>query len=286
MTIYDHPAEDHLCQGDIIFPSDIRENLVGHQDYFADAEHFVRFLVLTQTCDLAREKQRSYIQLCVVRRLSEAFGVRHLDELSRSSTKENLKKLLRFQDNKRGYFYLPESPSIDTDRPQAIEEPCVADLRVTFSLHETHHDDLVRARCGSLNQIFVAHLGHMLGSLFNRVALPPYDANDVETQGKMILDRMIQRVVDREKELRKGKQVCAVRDCTNTAKSLRDWPAGYVNQELEFAEHAVCLEHAKKYDARALSKEEWLLKDDPSKSTGAEITTVKRAGFARGPTHE
>ena len=262
MTIYDYPAEQHLCQGDIIFPSDIKENLVGHQDYFADADHFVRFLVLTQTCDLARAKQRSYIQLCAVRRLSDAFGVRHLDELSRSSTKENIKKLLRYQENKRGYFFLPMSPSSASDRPQAIEEPCVADLRVSFSLHETHHDDLVRARCGSLNQIFVAHLGHMLGSLFNRVALPRYDANEVEAQGNMILDGIIQRVADQEKELKKGKQICAVRDCADIARSLRDWPWGYVEQKLQFAEQAVCLEHAKKYDARSLSEEEWLLRDD------------------------
>lgn len=71
---------EHLCQGDILVPSRMRERLVGHQDYYANSPHFHRYVVLTQTCDIAREGDRSnFIFLSVARKLSEALGPKDLE---------------------------------------------------------------------------------------------------------------------------------------------------------------------------------------------------------------
>ena len=73
------PSPELLCQGDILDSECLRENLRGHQDYFAEHPRFYRYMVLTQTCDLARGKDRAdFIFLAVIKRLKEAIGIRQI----------------------------------------------------------------------------------------------------------------------------------------------------------------------------------------------------------------
>jgi hypothetical protein len=118
-------ASSDLNQGDILDAEKLRPNLRGHQDYFAEQPHFYRFMILTQSCDLARGGV-DFIYVAVVRRLSETIGRRQTD--TPGKTRKLFEDLYNHNNHKRGLFYLPENVE------SGIEEDSVVDLRVMFSL--------------------------------------------------------------------------------------------------------------------------------------------------------
>jgi hypothetical protein len=101
------PDPKVLFQGDIIDPIPLKDNLKGHQDYFAESSHFYRYMILTQTCDLDLRDQKSgpksdFLSLCVIRKLSDAIGQRYIRvatpgwaDLHSEDRDEHAKKVLK-----------------------------------------------------------------------------------------------------------------------------------------------------------------------------------------------
>src|SRR3954468_15558391 len=92
--LYRTPEGGLLSQGDILDPALLRDNLRGHQEYISRPQ-FYRYIIATQTCDLARTEKRpcsEFITLCVVRKLDEALGWRHVEGKTR---RESTDRLLR-----------------------------------------------------------------------------------------------------------------------------------------------------------------------------------------------
>ncbi|NDR57405.1 hypothetical protein [Aliiruegeria sabulilitoris] len=238
---------EHLCQGDILFPSRMRERLAGHQDYYANAPHFYRYVVLTQTCDLAREGDRSnFIFLSVARKLSEALGPKDLEskKIAEGKTQNLLKELLMFQYNKRGFFYLPQ------DESQGVDEPLVVDLRVILSLHKSHHDKLVLARCGGLNDLFAAQLGQLTAQMFNRIAIPDVDAGEANFEAAKLAKSARTKHAERFDALfaASSHKKCSVLECGKRAETFRWLNVKSLDGEGE-EEVILCFEHARQLDA-------------------------------------
>ena len=93
-----------LYQGDIIDRKELirQDALRGHQDYMASRDDFSGFCVLTQSCDLVRNRCADFITLAVIRRIADVFDASAKD----SSTKERLLRLINHSEDKLGYFYL------------------------------------------------------------------------------------------------------------------------------------------------------------------------------------
>ena len=71
-------ASADLCQGDLIQKDSLIETgaLKGHQDYIAHREDFWGFSVITQTCDLVRDRRDrcvDFINLAVIRKITDVF---------------------------------------------------------------------------------------------------------------------------------------------------------------------------------------------------------------------
>jgi hypothetical protein len=182
-----------LWQGDIID----REALVrhgalrGHQDYIESRGDFVAFCVVTQTCDLVRERDRcvDFICLAVIRRLVDVFSAEAATGGRRSKTRSSLEKIINHRENKEGYFYLHAEPGvIDADG-------AVVDLRTTFSLYaKKHYDQIYRSRVLSLDDVYANKLGWMAGHLFSRV--PNLEWDDLKQEGGETAEQYVGRMLD------------------------------------------------------------------------------------------
>ena len=235
-TIYRTGTEDFLRQGDILLPSKMKEVLAGHQDYINDRDHFPRYIVLTQSCDLERENDRvNYVSLAVVRNFEESIG-----DMSSDATRNLIKAILQYEYNKRGYFFLPEEPALGIDRSM------VADLRVTFSVHKKHYPNLVKARNGGLNEIFAIHLGNLIAQTFNRVALPSR-ASDIKAKIKDDY-RRIQAKKKREFEelVAERGSICEVSGCDRKAEVYRY--ASSTGSAVMERPVILCRDHANQFD--------------------------------------
>lgn len=243
--VYRECGVEPLSQGDILDPSPLTERLLGHQDYFANSDRFVHYAVLTQSCDLERESSRShFILLAVVRRLSEAYSVRDVEPGAWSGFKKELRDVLGHQYNKRGFFYLPANKAL------GLVEDSVIDLRVMFSVHKSHYSALVAARRGGMTDIYAAQLGHMIGHMFSRVALPGWaDPDDLNRVAKDLAGEFKRRADDHLDALKRQQgDVCLVKGCGKPVETYR-WvriegdDGEPVEQDLAF-----CRTHALEHD--------------------------------------
>jgi hypothetical protein len=167
---------DILCQGDILDFEKLKPALKGHQDFVADQKHYVGFSVITQTCDLTEHRCVPFINIAVIRKLTETFS--EIDLASKNKTRvteDLLHKIIDHNENKRGYFFLHPEPLA------GITEDCVVDLRVILSLYgKMHYKEVLDARVGSLSGVYANKLGWMAGHLFSRV--PTKDWNELENE--------------------------------------------------------------------------------------------------------
>ena len=193
--IYAEPSGD-LQQGDIIQHTEALEKVLKtvHR-HFLDTK-YTAFIVLTQTCDLVRRNgnpcRSPYINLAVVRPLEDvlfpylnlvcgtvricgkdAHGV-YLSE-AKGKAKGLLERIINQNEQAMGLFYLHEN------NDAKIARPSVALLQVSIALRaREHYDVLVKARSGSLERLFQAKLGWLIGTLFARVATPDWDPPERE----------------------------------------------------------------------------------------------------------
>ena len=246
------PSADLLCQGDILDAECLRENLIGHQDYFADRPWFYRYMIVTQTCDLYCRRQMSdFIFIAVILRLREAFGIREVEQ-SKNSVRSLLRALYNHNYNKRGFFYLPH------DARQGIEEDSVADLRVMFSIYRGHYPDLLKARRGAITDVYAAQLGHIAGYMFSRVATPGWEELNPGDFNKHI-NSVLEKILGPEKEKRDGLLLtsdgkCAFYKCEEKASTYRRFAIRSETGEVDYQERVLCTDHAKQHDEGILCK--------------------------------
>jgi hypothetical protein len=177
--MYQMPDGDSLRQGDILAVELVRERLRGHLDYFAEKPYFVAYCVLSQTCDLQKDRHVNYVTLAVVREITDAYS-RHVPTTT-EKTRSDLKSIISHNWNKRAYFYL--HPNLDAK----LQTASVADLRVSVSLSlapgaENHYDALLEARRASMTEGYAAALGAMASQVYGRVATTDWDDLNLQPQ--------------------------------------------------------------------------------------------------------
>jgi hypothetical protein len=133
----------------------------------------------------------------------------------------------------------------------------VVDLRVMFSVHKSHYDDLVRARCTGITDVYAAQLGHMVGYMFNRVATPGWeDEEELKRTAKGLKKRLVDREEVRLKQLLAADgQKCAIAGCEKQAGTYRWLMLAAHDRDAQERECVLCLEHARQYDYGRLSHE-------------------------------
>lgn len=176
-----------LQQGDILLPTEELSEVFGqvHKD-FAD-DKYNAFLVLTQTCDLVRNRgpepcKSQYVNLAAVRPLEHVLhalldvicepvklrkkrvnGAYILD--TRNSAERLLGRIVNQNEESLGIFYLPPHAEV------GIAYHSVALLQVSIALRaEDYYSVCVGARRGRLTEVYRDRLGWIVGNLFSRIA--------------------------------------------------------------------------------------------------------------------
>lgn len=174
---------DDLFQGDILDrTADIEAILKECHPYFLEPK-FLRFVVVTQSCDLVRrpnECKAEHISLAVVRELepmlpdliariagTEVPGIYRASHRFRAV--DLLTKIINQNESSLGMFYLHSDGDI------GIATPSVALLRITIALRKGHYQQLIAARRGRLTPEFRNKLGWLCGNLYSRIATPDWN---------------------------------------------------------------------------------------------------------------
>lgn len=177
---------DCLKQGDLLVKTQALSEILAQVHPHFNREEYKYFLVLTQTCDLYRSKDRSiktkYINIAAVRPLEDIlmkeaakFSSSYLekktnkifDEQKRSVIYDFVSKLLN--NNATDYFYLHNDLT--------ITEPLVAVLRVSIALKaEEHYDTCLNSKRLELENSFKAKLGWLIGNLYSRVSTEDWES--------------------------------------------------------------------------------------------------------------
>jgi hypothetical protein len=182
---------DQLLQGDVLIRSgELAAVLSQAHQYYATAETYNHFIVITQSCDLVRRGKKApkapYITIAAVRPL-ELVLERHLARLAflwqgndplgmydiekREQAAQLLERLLNNEE--KGYFFLKAG-----SHPSITEDLC-AFLPLSVALKSQHYDALLRSKVAQLDALFAAKLGWLVGNQYSRVATP-----DLEELGR------------------------------------------------------------------------------------------------------
>ena len=249
--IYEYEKSQFLQQGDIFDAGGIRQLLKGHQDYFAHANHFTHYILLTQSCDLIpAQGVADYLTIAAVRPFSQIFGRRHLENVkSKEDTARLLGEIYLHNNTRRGLFYLPYS--------QSIREESAADLRVTLSLHRMHYYDLMASRVHGLVDLYRAKLGQMYAHLFYRVATPDWSQLFPGQDRSSFCESRVKDLAIRDQESYQALvdtigNNCCVTNCNRPASTYR-WIQDLVDNKLIAREHLLCSEHAREFDLDVLN---------------------------------
>lgn len=194
-TYADFDAGSDLEQGDLIAPTtEVRAVLDAVHPHFLDPKYRA-FMVLTQTCDLVRDRgfdpcKSPYVNLAVVRVLEDVLPSlldrecvkarvqkRSVEGLyyaeSRSRAEMLLRRVVNQNEQALGLFYLHKDVAV------GIAERCVALLQVSIAVRaREHYDVLVAGRSGRLDPTFQGKLGWLTGNLFSRVATRDWEASE------------------------------------------------------------------------------------------------------------
>jgi hypothetical protein len=191
--MYSEIKGDSLKQGDIIDRIKLLPSLKGHADYFAWRDDFVAFCVITQSCDVARDRHVDFIQLAVIRDLVVVYSSPDAIAVKSKRAPAFFRDILGQEYNKRGFFCLHAEPSI------GINENCVVDLRTMLSLHRQHYDEILAARKLSMIDAVANKLGWMAGQLFSRVPTPEWDSSNAKFDLEKEIDSLLDRIRNAKK---------------------------------------------------------------------------------------
>ncbi len=202
-TYEEFDPKDDLRQGDIILPDkEMLSVLEEAHPYFTNTK-YTAFLVLTQTCDLARRGKEvppvKYLNIAVIRPIKDVLkkmfdiscnplelGKKPISGIYSVSSKYKAKQLiiriLNQNEQKLGLFYLyPHTLA-------GIPVHSVALLQVNITLKATHYNTLVKHRRGRLTAEFQSRLGWLAGNMYSRVAVQEWKKKDSTKLCKEVLE--------------------------------------------------------------------------------------------------
>lgn len=172
-----------LRQGDLIIrDAAVRAVLQQAHQYYAEAESYSHFVVVTQSCDLVRRGSKppkaNYITLAAVRpfqlvidRFLKSCSFQHdgrefgvYDSGKRILAEQFLERILNNEE--KGFFFFRSG-----SHPSVTEDQC-AFLALSVALRSSHYDALLQAKVAQLEDIFSAKLGWLVGTMHSRIATP------------------------------------------------------------------------------------------------------------------
>jgi len=181
---------DQLVQGDLLIRGqELTSVLAQAHQYYATAETYTHFVVITQSCDLVRRGKKPpkarYITIAAVRPLqivierhfaklaflwqgNDSLGI--YDITKRELAAQFLERLLNNEEKNFFFFKAGSHPS--------IKEDLVAFLPLSVALKAEHYDALLKSKVAQLEPVFAAKLGWLVGNQYSRVATP-----DLEERG-------------------------------------------------------------------------------------------------------
>ncbi len=193
--------DSDLRQGDILEPTEEMSNLFKKFLPYFTHEKYLGFLILTQSCDMVRRKDRgnkcnaSHISLSAIRSLQEVISDSYQERFGflapgiyaqhmKKSVRDLAERLINQNENALGLFYLHE------DGDSGITVHSVATLRVAISFRAAeHYHTLKKARVGRLSKEFRPKLGWMVGNLFSRVGVT--DWKEISEEEEQNIEEMI-----------------------------------------------------------------------------------------------
>jgi hypothetical protein len=203
------PSEDidreQLLQGDLLQRTSALADAISQaHSYYATAEDYSHFLVLTQSCDLVRRKggacKSRYITICAVRPLSLAVNrqlQRYTNPLKGCPipvgnvensvlARQYLERVLN--NTVDGIFFIPRGAA------ETVDDHLCAFLPLSVALRVDHYDICLSAKVGQAKEIFAAKVGSLASELYARIATPDlnekYDRNAVEIYTKQFLEEL------------------------------------------------------------------------------------------------
>ncbi|PLX44113.1 MAG: hypothetical protein C0605_03225 [Hyphomicrobiales bacterium] len=193
-----------LRQGDLLEKSDeLAEAVRAAHSYYAEADDYTHFLVLTQSCDLVKRDSKPpkspYITLAAVRPLQKAldrrvtkylaqgieFPLRVCERNRRILLDQFLERLLHNTED--GLFFIRAGSA-----PTVIRDSC-AFLPLSIALRNTHYDICLNNKVAQLEDIFAAKLGWMAGNQYSRIGTPDFEEHlpDANLYKKNFFDEVL-----------------------------------------------------------------------------------------------
>jgi len=172
---------ESLNQGDVLRRTEEVDKILEevHPHYY-QSENYKYFIVLTQSCDLARRggelPSTRYISIAAVRPLGLAVRreaeslfkdefdqkLRLLDQKREAKLRQFVERL--FNNNEPNLFYLEKQPAL------GLEDDYVAFLKLSIALKcEVHYQTLLDAKILQLSESFQHKLGHLVGNSYSRI---------------------------------------------------------------------------------------------------------------------
>lgn len=218
-TYADPTDANEIAQGDVLQRTPAIDDLLKrYYNYFGSNEENQFFLVITQTCDLVPRSggvcKAKYIELAAVRpiraaltreleqHLAEGFDVSFpiAGEKSRSKMQFFVQRLLN--NNDPDYFFLHSQPD------KAFPEDCCAFLHLSVPVKADNYAALRDARILSLEPVFQAKLGWLVGQIYSRVGTMDWSTEDLRRKIDQIFPKAALWIDD--KHLQQAQQL--VRD--------------------------------------------------------------------------
>ncbi|MEO7221119.1 MAG: hypothetical protein ABIY37_01465 [Devosia sp.] len=173
-----------LFQGDLLARTPVLQAALGNaHSYYADAEDYTHFMILTQSCDLVRRGKRPaksrYVTLAACRPLAvmldrskasqsekvQGFPIAVLSAERKVRAAQLLERLLHNTED--GYFFIRK------ESVAGVPEDLCAFLPLSVAVRaEEHYEACTAAKIGELHDIYAAKLGWMVGNLYSRVGTP------------------------------------------------------------------------------------------------------------------
>jgi hypothetical protein len=172
-----------LQQGDLLIKNEQLCDVIRNaHPYYADADDYTHFLVLTQSCDLVRRGGKKtpkspYITLAAVRPFSILLerqlpkfsfksidGIQICDKAKEIFAHQFLEKLLH--NTCDGFFFIRKGCH------PAISEDVCAFLALSVALRAEHYDNCLQSKVAQLEDVFAAKIGWAVGNMYSRVGTP------------------------------------------------------------------------------------------------------------------
>jgi hypothetical protein len=232
------PQNPDLQQGDILSKTPEILKIIGevHPHYLKD--DYINFIVLTQTCDLVRripnQCNARYITLAAVRPLNLAIEREinkyqtEFEKLAMVCSNEEKFKVINFierllNNNDPEYFYLHEAPQF------SLFESSCAFLRLSIAIKsDLHYDACLGSRILSLDEVFQAKLGWLVGNIYSRVGTEDWVPNHLsKTEFIKKAKRLANEVCIwiEEERLKVARQNAGEMLLLNKQKEIRDYIA-------------------------------------------------------------